>query len=47
MLGGAPRAAEAGAQLGARSIWNDLRRIEDNIKNPEYYYLGPNYKPAT
>ena len=33
-------------QVGARSIWNDLRRIEDNIKNPEYYYLGPNYKPA-
>ena len=32
-------------QLGARSIWNDLRRIEDNIKNPEYYYLGPSYKP--
>jgi hypothetical protein len=34
-------------QLGARSIWNDLRRIEDNIKNPEYYYLGPSYKPST
>ena len=38
--------AVAELQLGARSIWNDLRRIEDNIKNPEYYYLGPNYQPG-
>jgi hypothetical protein len=31
---------------GARAIWYDLERIERNLYKPEYYYLGPQYKPS-
>ncbi|HKO96747.1 MAG TPA: hypothetical protein VJU86_07140 [Pyrinomonadaceae bacterium] len=31
---------------GARSIWQDLGRIESNMKKPEYYYFGPRYVPG-
>lgn len=30
---------------GARAIWYDLERIERNLKESEYFYLGPGYKP--
>jgi len=30
---------------GARSILYDLERIEANLHRPEYYYLGPQYRP--
>ena len=31
---------------GARAILYDLERIERNLRKPEYYYLGPQYKPS-
>jgi hypothetical protein len=31
---------------GARAIWYDLERIERNLKQAEYYYLGPELKQA-
>jgi hypothetical protein len=31
--------------LGARSIWDDLQRIERNLWKPEYFYYGPNFEP--
>jgi hypothetical protein len=31
---------------GARAILYDLERIERDLKKPEYFYLGPQYKPV-
>jgi hypothetical protein len=40
------RNAMAELYLGARAIWVDLLRIERNMRKPEYFYYGPNFKPG-
>ena len=31
--------------VGARMIWYDLERIERNLKEPEYFYMGGEFTP--